>query len=73
MLSVYSYYSVSLKEDRLKRVDGFCQTSINKFKTCGNFEFVKMELSDRSGIAALFKGTKFDDQIFNQESTRLCQ
>ena len=44
------YYSVTLKEARLKRIEEFCQSVIASKKTCGDFEFIKMELADRSGM-----------------------
>ncbi len=43
------YYDVSLKEARLKRL-------IDKV----NFSFVKLDLADREGMAALFAGERFD-------------
>jgi len=57
------YYSVSLKEARLKRIEAFCQSVIASNKTCGEFQFVKMELADRSGMETLFKDSKFDKVI----------
>jgi len=57
------YYSVSLKEARLKRIEEFCQSVIASKKTCGDFEFIKMELADRSGMETLFKVSKFDKVI----------
>ncbi|MCH8080523.1 MAG: NAD-dependent epimerase [Proteobacteria bacterium] len=57
------YYSVTLKEARLKRIEEFCQSVIASKKTCGDFEFVKMELADRSGMETLFKDSKFDKVI----------
>jgi len=57
------YYSVSLKEARLKRIQDFCQPTVTSKKTCGEFQFVKMELADRSGMETLFKGSKFDKVI----------
>ncbi|MBN4082585.1 NAD-dependent epimerase [Mariprofundus ferrooxydans] len=46
------YYEVSLKEARLARFSGH-----------KNFRFVKMELSDREGVAALFAEEKFDKVV----------
>ena len=57
------YYSISLKEARLKRIEEFCQSVIVSKKTCGEFQFVKMELADRPGIETLFKDSKFDKVI----------
>jgi len=57
------YYSVSLKQDRLKRIEDFCQSAITTKQECGNFEFVKMDLADRSGMETLFKDSKFDKVI----------
>ncbi len=57
------YYSVSLKQDRLKRIEDFCQSAITTKQKCGNFEFVKMDLADRPGMETLFKDSKFDKVI----------
>jgi len=57
------YYSVSLKQDRLKRIEDFCQSAITTQQECGNFEFVKMDLVDRPGMETLFKDSKFDKVI----------
>jgi len=46
------YYDVSLKEARLAR-----------FNSQQNFRFVKMELSDREGMEALFAEEKFDKVV----------
>jgi UDP-glucuronate 4-epimerase len=46
------YYAVSLKEDRLKRLTPH-----------PNFRFVKMDVADKAGIAALFEAEKFDRVI----------
>ncbi len=43
------YYDVSLKEARLRLLEG-----------CAGFRFVKMELADRGGISGLFKEERFD-------------
>ena len=42
------YYPVSLKEDRLRRLQAF-----------PNFRFVRLDLADRDGIAALFAAEQF--------------
>ncbi len=47
--SVNDYYSVQLKEDRLKQLE-----------LCSNFEFVKMDLCDKEGIDQLFEEKKFE-------------
>jgi len=57
------YYSVSLKEARLKRIEDFYQSMVTSKKTCGEFQFVKMELADRSGMETLFEDSKFDKVI----------
>ena len=57
------YYSVSLKQDRLKRIEDFCQSAITTQQECGNFEFVKIELADRAAMETLFKDSKFDKVI----------
>lgn len=46
------YYDVNLKLARLKQLE-----------TCSGFKFVKMDLSDREGIAALFAAEKFDTVV----------
>ena len=46
-----SYYQVSLKEDRLKRLDH------------ANFSFHRMDLADASAMASLFEREKFDGVI----------
>lgn len=46
-----SYYQVSLKEDRLKRLDH------------ADFRFQKMDLADASAVAALFEEDHFDGVI----------
>ncbi len=57
------YYSVTLKEARLKRIEEFCQSAIASKKPCGEFQFVKMDLADRPGMETLFKDSKFDKVI----------
>jgi UDP-glucuronate 4-epimerase len=44
-----SYYDVSLKEDRLKQLQGF-----------ENFSFYQLDLADREGMKDLFTGNSFD-------------
>ncbi|HMB73945.1 MAG TPA: NAD-dependent epimerase [Gammaproteobacteria bacterium] len=46
------YYDVTLKEARLKLLAGH-----------SSFEFVRLDLADRKGMAALFKAEKFDRVI----------
>lgn len=46
-----SYYQVSLKEDRLKRLEN------------PNFSFVKMDLADNSSMMALFEREHFDGVV----------
>lgn len=46
------YYAVSLKEDRLKRLTPHA-----------NFKFVKLDVADGAGVAALFAAEKFDRVI----------
>lgn len=43
------YYSVQLKHDRLKQLDGF-----------DNFKFIEMDIADRDAMAKLFKDEQFD-------------
>lgn len=57
-----AYYSVSLKLDRLKRL-GINEVAESGFVTSTiytNFRFVKMDLADQAGIAALFEQEQFD-------------
>ncbi len=58
-----NYYSVALKEARLKRIEDFCQLASAANQSCGDFKFVKMDLADRSEIETLFKDSKFDKVI----------
>lgn len=58
-----NYYSVKLKEARLERIRDFCKSTIANNTTCGDFEFVKMDLADRSVMETLFKESKFDKVI----------
>ena len=46
------YYDVQLKKDRLK-----------KLEDNSSFEFIKLDLADREGIADLFKREKFDQVV----------
>lgn len=46
------YYDVSLKEDRLKE--------LQKHPQADNFEFLKLDLADREGMAQLFEQHAFD-------------
>lgn len=43
------YYSVQLKHDRLKQLDGF-----------DNFKFIEMDIADREAMAKLFKNEQFN-------------
>jgi len=43
------YYSVQLKQDRLKQLDGF-----------DNFKFIEMDIADRDAMAKLFKNEQFN-------------
>ncbi len=43
------YYSVQLKHDRLKQLDGF-----------DNFKFIEMDIADRDAMAKLFKDEQFN-------------
>jgi len=56
------YYDVNLKLARLAKLEGFTGSNINKNKT-GNFRFIKIDLTDREGIAALFTSENFDRVI----------
>ena len=46
------YYDVNLKNDRLQLLE-----------ECPGFRFLRMELSDREGVAALFKEERFDTVV----------
>src|SRR5438046_10752112 len=46
---LYDYYDVSLKEARLRALEGFPR-----------FEFVRADLADRPAMSALFAGPRFD-------------
>ena len=67
-----AYYDVNLKQARLDRVRAFASGDLNEAiypaarKTgvpIGSFSFVKMNLEDRDGIAALFATEGFDGVI----------
>jgi len=55
------YYDVNLKLARLAELDKF--TSKNDSNTEGVFRFIKLDLTDRNGMATLFKDEKFDRVI----------
>lgn len=66
------YYDVSLKEARLARIEAFSRGELSDDiypdakrtgAPTGQFRFVKMNLEDREGIAALFETEKFDGVI----------
>ncbi|TWI68182.1 UDP-glucuronate 4-epimerase [Desulfobotulus alkaliphilus] len=46
------YYAVSLKEDRLKQLEGF-----------ERFHFIRMDLADRKAMEALFADNEFDQVV----------
>ena len=52
------YYDVNLKLARLAELDQF--TDSNTQNINGNFQFIKLDLTDREGIATLFTDEKFD-------------
>ena len=63
-----NYYDVSLKEARLKRIEDYCQSTSATNQSCGEFasgrfDFVKMDLADRSGMETLFKDSNFDKVV----------
>ncbi|MCK5499533.1 MAG: GDP-mannose 4,6-dehydratase, partial [Gammaproteobacteria bacterium] len=58
-----NYYSVSLKEARLKRIEDFCQSTSAANQSCGEFKFVKMDLADRSDMETLFKDSNFEKVV----------
>ncbi|MCX4025218.1 NAD-dependent epimerase [Endozoicomonas sp. SM1973] len=53
--NVNDYYDVNLKLDRLKLIDSHEQAS--------NFQFVKMDLADKEGMAKLFAEEQFDKVV----------
>jgi len=55
------YYDVNLKLARLAELDKF--TDNNASNTNGSFRFIKLDLNEREGIAALFTDEKFDRVI----------
>lgn len=65
------YYDVTLKEARLARINAFAAGVLEENiysdtrtnKPIGSFTFVKMNLEDRGGMAALFAAQKFDGVI----------
>jgi len=53
------YYAVSLKEARLAELDAFCAAN-----TCAErYRFIKMDIADRTAMAALFTDHVFDRVI----------
>lgn len=63
------YYDVTLKKDRLKRIEAFAAGTLDEAiypaarkagTPTGSFRFVKLNLEDRDGMAALFEREKFD-------------
>jgi len=55
------YYDVNLKLARLAELDKF--TDNNAENINGNFRFIKLDLTEREGISALFTNEKFDRVI----------
>jgi UDP-glucuronate 4-epimerase len=55
------YYDVNLKLARLAELDQF--TDSNTKNNSGNFRFIKLDLTEREGMAALFTNEKFDRVI----------
>ncbi|MBA6288670.1 NAD-dependent epimerase/dehydratase family protein [Colwellia sp. MB3u-4] len=55
------YYDVNLKLARLAELDQF--TDSNAKNINGNFRFIKLDLTEREGIATLFINEKFDRVI----------
>ncbi len=55
------YYDVNLKLARLAELDKF--TANNTSNTAGLFQFIKLDLTDREGMAELFTEEKFDRVI----------
>ena len=55
------YYDVNLKEARLAELDQF--TDSKATNNNGNFRFIKLDLTEREGIATLFTNEKFDRVI----------
>jgi len=55
------YYDVNLKLARLAELDKFTDNNAENSKGC--FRFIKLDLTERDGIAALFTNEKFDRVI----------
>lgn len=66
------YYDVSLKQARLKRIEDYAHGTLDEDiypdarrqgTPRGHFRFIKMNLEDRAGMAALFESEKFDGVV----------
>ncbi|TRX53902.1 NAD-dependent epimerase [Thalassomonas sp. M1454] len=57
------YYDVNLKLARLEVLKKYSNEQAAKDAPTGSFEFVKMDLADREGIAQLFANQQFDRVI----------
>ena len=47
--NINDYYDIKLKFDRLRQIEG-----------CKNFQFIKIDISDREGVSKLFSEKEFD-------------
>jgi len=52
------YYAVSLKENRLKRIEAFIKS--NASPNIGSFRFIKLDIASRDKMVQLFAKEKFD-------------
>lgn len=65
------YYEVSLKENRLKRIEKMLKSELpetdlycdKQSSDAGNFTFVKMNLEDKAGMEKLFQEHQFDKVV----------
>jgi UDP-glucuronate 4-epimerase len=63
------YYQVSLKEDRLKRIENYCagikeaDFPYPEAETKGQFTFIKLDIADRAAMEQLFAEQQFDKVV----------
>jgi len=55
------YYDVRLKQARLKRIEDSLNIVDSSIK--GSFQFIKLDLADRTAMEALFKEQQFDKVV----------
>lgn len=54
--NINAYYSSQLKYDRLQYIDDFVRRS----QPIGQYQFIRMDISDRESVAQLFQNNSFD-------------